>query len=73
MHIFHLINQSSTEHIPLVTLCVQQEKVSLLKQLDEANREAQKYRQQFLKKEQEAEVYRQKLEAITRQRAKKTA
>ncbi len=72
MHIFHLINQSSTEHI-LVTLCVQQEKVSLLKQLDEANREAQKYRQQFLKKEQEAEVYRQKLEAITRQRAKKTA
>ncbi|XP_073671894.1 GA-binding protein subunit beta-1 isoform X2 [Paramisgurnus dabryanus] len=48
-----------------------QEKVSLLKQLEEANREAQRYRQQFLKKEQEAEVYRQKLEAITRQSAKK--
>ncbi|XP_050956674.1 GA-binding protein subunit beta-1 isoform X1 [Labeo rohita] len=48
-----------------------QEKVALLKQLEEANREAQKYRQQFLKKEQEAEAYRQKLEAITRQSAKK--
>ncbi|XP_059363008.1 GA-binding protein subunit beta-1 [Carassius carassius] len=50
-----------------------QEKVSLLKQLEQANREAQKYRQQFLKKEQEAEAYRQKLEAITRQSAKKAA
>ncbi|XP_077098039.1 GA-binding protein subunit beta-1 isoform X3 [Siphateles boraxobius] len=50
-----------------------QEKVSLLKQLEEANREAQKYRQQFLKKEQEAEAYRQKLEAITRQSGKKHA
>ncbi|XP_026878607.2 GA-binding protein subunit beta-1 [Electrophorus electricus] len=49
------------------------EKVALLKQLEEANREAQKYRQQFLKKEQEAEAYRQKLEAITRQGGKKTA
>ncbi|KAI1889694.1 hypothetical protein AGOR_G00165590 [Albula goreensis] len=42
------------------------EKETLQKQLDEANREAQKYRQQLLKKEQEAEAYRQKLEAITR-------
>uniref|UniRef100_A0A4W4HHI0 GA binding protein transcription factor subunit beta 1 n=1 Tax=Electrophorus electricus TaxID=8005 RepID=A0A4W4HHI0_ELEEL len=50
-----------------------EEKVALLKQLEEANREAQKYRQQFLKKEQEAEAYRQKLEAITRQGGKKTA
>uniref|UniRef100_A0A671SEK1 GA binding protein transcription factor subunit beta 1 n=1 Tax=Sinocyclocheilus anshuiensis TaxID=1608454 RepID=A0A671SEK1_9TELE len=50
-----------------------QEKVALLKQLEEANREVQKYRQQFLKKEQEAEAYRQKLEAITRQRVKKAA
>uniref|UniRef100_A0A8C1B496 GA binding protein transcription factor subunit beta 1 n=3 Tax=Cyprinus carpio TaxID=7962 RepID=A0A8C1B496_CYPCA len=50
-----------------------QEKVALLKQLEEANREAQRYRQQFLKKEQEAEAYRQKLEAITRQSAKKAA
>ncbi|KAK7152378.1 hypothetical protein R3I94_008643 [Phoxinus phoxinus] len=50
-----------------------QEKVSLLKQLEEANREAQRYRQQFLKKEQEAEAYRQKLEAITRQSGKKHA
>ncbi|KAL6479597.1 hypothetical protein MHYP_G00130300 [Metynnis hypsauchen] len=49
------------------------EKVALLKQLEEANREAQKYRQQFLKKEQEAEAYRQKLEAITRQGGKKSA
>uniref|UniRef100_UPI0001A2C884 GA-binding protein subunit beta-1 isoform 2 n=1 Tax=Danio rerio TaxID=7955 RepID=UPI0001A2C884 len=49
------------------------QKVSLLKQLEEANREAQKYRQQFLKKEQEAETYRQKLEEITRQSGKKTA
>lgn len=56
-----------------MTLCVQQEKVALLKQLEEANREAQRYRQQFLKKEQEAEAYRQKLEAITRQSAKKAA
>ncbi|XP_055030296.2 GA-binding protein subunit beta-1 isoform X3 [Misgurnus anguillicaudatus] len=46
-----------------------QEKVALLKQLEEANREAQRYRQQFLKKEQEAEIYRQKLEAITRKKA----
>uniref|UniRef100_A0A673HVY6 GA-binding protein subunit beta-1-like n=1 Tax=Sinocyclocheilus rhinocerous TaxID=307959 RepID=A0A673HVY6_9TELE len=61
------------EHITHVTLCVQQEKVALLKQLEEANREAQKYRQQFLKKEQEAEAYRQKLEAITRQSVKKAA
>ncbi|XP_016392751.1 GA-binding protein subunit beta-1 isoform X4 [Sinocyclocheilus rhinocerous] len=50
-----------------------QEKVALLKQLEEANREVQKYRQQFLKKEQEAEAYRQKLEAITRQSVKKAA
>ncbi|XP_067275313.1 GA-binding protein subunit beta-1 isoform X1 [Pseudorasbora parva] len=50
-----------------------QEKVALLKQLEEANREAQRYRQQFLKKEQEAEAYRQKLEAITRQSAKKAS
>ncbi|XP_047678097.1 GA-binding protein subunit beta-1 isoform X2 [Tachysurus fulvidraco] len=49
------------------------EKVALLKQLEEANREAQKYRQQFLRKEQEAEAYRQKLEAITRQGGKKPA
>ncbi|KAI7802852.1 GA-binding protein subunit beta-1 isoform X2 [Triplophysa rosa] len=49
-----------------------QEKVALLKQLEEANREAQRYRQQFLKKEQEAEAYRLKLEAITRQSANKT-
>ncbi|XP_066448748.1 GA-binding protein subunit beta-1 isoform X2 [Eleutherodactylus coqui] len=42
------------------------ERESLQKQLDEANREAQKYRQQLLKKEQEAEAYRQKLEAMTR-------
>ncbi|EHB16818.1 GA-binding protein subunit beta-1 [Heterocephalus glaber] len=38
---------------------------ALQKQLDEANREAQKCRQQLLKKEQEAEAYRQKLEAMT--------
>ncbi|XP_062860726.1 GA-binding protein subunit beta-1 [Trichomycterus rosablanca] len=48
------------------------EKVALLKQLEEANREAQKYRQQFLKKEQEAEAYRQKLEAMTRQGVQKS-
>ncbi|KAG7468081.1 hypothetical protein MATL_G00139110 [Megalops atlanticus] len=51
-----------------------EEKETLQKQLEEANREAQKYRQQLLKKEQEAEAYRQKLEAITRhQSSKKTA
>ncbi|XP_063782060.1 GA-binding protein subunit beta-1 isoform X3 [Pseudophryne corroboree] len=43
-----------------------EERESLQKQLDEANREAQKYRQQLMKKEQEAEAYRQKLEAMTR-------
>ncbi|XP_041916834.1 GA-binding protein subunit beta-1 isoform X3 [Alosa sapidissima] len=43
-----------------------EEKETLQKQLEEANREAQKYRQQLFKKEQEAEAYRQKLEAITR-------
>lgn len=55
------------------TTHTQETKVALLKQLEEANREAQKYRQQFLKKEQEAEAYRQKLEAITRQGGKKPA
>uniref|UniRef100_A0A4W3KFS6 GA binding protein transcription factor subunit beta 1 n=1 Tax=Callorhinchus milii TaxID=7868 RepID=A0A4W3KFS6_CALMI len=41
-----------------------EEKEALQKQLEEANREAQKYRQQLLEKEEEAEAYRQKLEAI---------
>ncbi|XP_072326380.1 GA-binding protein subunit beta-1 isoform X2 [Scyliorhinus torazame] len=41
-----------------------EEKEVLQKQLDDANREAQKYRQQLLEKEQEAEAYRQKLEAF---------
>ncbi|KAJ8398448.1 hypothetical protein AAFF_G00427030 [Aldrovandia affinis] len=36
----------------------------LQKQLQEANRKAQEYRQQLLKKEQEAELYRLRLEAI---------
>ncbi|XP_066557540.1 GA-binding protein subunit beta-1 isoform X1 [Amia ocellicauda] len=49
------------------------EKEALQKQLEEANREAQKYRQQLLKKEQEAEAYRQKLEAITRHHSNKKA
>ncbi|XP_063305071.1 GA-binding protein subunit beta-1 isoform X2 [Pelobates fuscus] len=43
-----------------------QERESLQKQLDEANREAQRYRQQLLKKEQEAEACRQRLDAINR-------
>ncbi|XP_040198509.1 GA-binding protein subunit beta-1 isoform X2 [Rana temporaria] len=43
-----------------------QERECLQKQLDDANREAQKYRQQLLRKEQEADAYRQKLEAMTR-------
>uniref|UniRef100_A0A8C5JUJ5 GA-binding protein subunit beta-1 n=1 Tax=Jaculus jaculus TaxID=51337 RepID=A0A8C5JUJ5_JACJA len=42
------------------------EREALQKQLDEANREAGKYREQLLKKEQEAEAYRQKQEAVTR-------
>ncbi|KAJ8398278.1 hypothetical protein AAFF_G00428480 [Aldrovandia affinis] len=50
-----------------------EEQETLQKQLEEANREAQKYRQQLLKKEQEAENYRQKLEAITRQQSSKKA
>ncbi|XP_023669638.2 GA-binding protein subunit beta-1 isoform X1 [Paramormyrops kingsleyae] len=50
-----------------------EEKETLQKQLEEANREAQKYRQQLLKKEQEAEAYRQKLEAITRHQSSKKA
>ncbi|KAM5235194.1 GA-binding protein subunit beta-1 isoform 6-T6 [Ctenodactylus gundi] len=49
------------------------EREALQKQLDEANREAQKYRQQLLKKEQEAEAYRQKLEAMTRLQTGKEA
>lgn len=36
----------------------------LQRQLQEANRKAQEYRQQLLKKEQEAEQYRRRLEAI---------
>ncbi|XP_040198511.1 GA-binding protein subunit beta-1 isoform X4 [Rana temporaria] len=43
-----------------------EERECLQKQLDDANREAQKYRQQLLRKEQEADAYRQKLEAMTR-------
>ncbi|XP_075818175.1 GA-binding protein subunit beta-1 isoform X10 [Microtus pennsylvanicus] len=50
-----------------------EEREALQKQLDEANREAQKYRQQLLKKEQEAEAYRQKLEAMTRLQTSKEA
>uniref|UniRef100_A0A8C5MJJ8 GA binding protein transcription factor subunit beta 1 n=1 Tax=Leptobrachium leishanense TaxID=445787 RepID=A0A8C5MJJ8_9ANUR len=43
-----------------------EERESLQKQLDEANREAQRYRQQLLKKEQEAEACRQRLDAMNR-------
>ncbi|XP_070809628.1 GA-binding protein subunit beta-1 isoform X1 [Pituophis catenifer annectens] len=50
-----------------------EERETLQKQLDEANREAQKYRQQLLKKEQEAEACRQKLEAMTRLQTSKEA
>ncbi|XP_066577495.1 GA-binding protein subunit beta-2b isoform X2 [Amia ocellicauda] len=41
------------------------ERELLQKQLQEANRKAQEYRQQLLRKEQEAEQYRLKLEAMT--------
>ncbi|KAJ8247829.1 hypothetical protein GJAV_G00251000 [Gymnothorax javanicus] len=50
-----------------------EEKETLQKQLEEANREAQRFRQQLLKKEQEAEAYRQKLEAIAHQQGSKKA
>ncbi|KAL4660737.1 GA-binding protein subunit beta-1-like isoform X1 [Arapaima gigas] len=50
-----------------------EETEALQKQLEEANREAQRYRQELLKKEQEAETYRLKLEAITRQQGTKKA
>ncbi|XP_013925820.1 PREDICTED: GA-binding protein subunit beta-1 [Thamnophis sirtalis] len=50
-----------------------EERETLQKQLDEANREAQKYRQQLLKKEQEAEACRQKLEAMSRLQTSKEA
>ncbi|XP_074121439.1 GA-binding protein subunit beta-2 isoform X4 [Sminthopsis crassicaudata] len=43
------------------------ERELLQQQLQEANRRAQEYRHQLLKKEQEAEQYRLKLEAISRQ------
>ncbi|XP_054419389.1 GA-binding protein subunit beta-2 isoform X1 [Pteronotus mesoamericanus] len=43
------------------------EKELLQQQLQEANRRAQEYRHQLLKKEQEAEQYRLKLEAMARQ------
>ncbi|XP_036371505.1 GA-binding protein subunit beta-2a [Megalops cyprinoides] len=45
----------------------------LQKQLQEANRKAQEYRQQLLKKEQEAEQYRLKLEAMGHGQANGTA
>ncbi|KAG7457625.1 hypothetical protein MATL_G00229330 [Megalops atlanticus] len=45
----------------------------LQKQLQEANRKAQEYRQQLLKKEQEAEQYRLKLEAMGHSQANGTA
>ncbi|KAA0715324.1 GA-binding protein subunit beta-1 [Triplophysa tibetana] len=68
----HNIQMQDVHIQPTVSRDAFQVKVALLKQLEEANREAQRYRQQFLKKEQEAEVYRLKLEAITRQSANKT-
>ncbi|XP_044528610.1 GA-binding protein subunit beta-2 [Gracilinanus agilis] len=43
------------------------ERELLQQQLQEANRRAQEYRHQLLKKEQEAEQYRLKLEAMSRQ------
>ncbi|KAM9823687.1 GA-binding protein subunit beta-2a [Neosynchiropus ocellatus] len=42
----------------------------LQRQLQEANRKAQEYRQQLLRKEQEAEQYRMKLEAMSQSRVK---
>lgn len=43
------------------------ERELLQQQLQEANRRAQEYRHQLLKKEQEAEQYRLRLEAMARQ------
>lgn len=54
----------------MVTLFALQEgseRELLQQQLQEANRRAQEYRHQLLKKEQEAEQYRLKLEAMVRQ------
>uniref|UniRef100_UPI003AAA93B6 GA-binding protein subunit beta-2-like n=1 Tax=Centroberyx gerrardi TaxID=166262 RepID=UPI003AAA93B6 len=45
----------------------------LQRQLQEANRKAQEYRQQFLRKEQEAEEYRIKLEAMAQSQSNGTA
>ncbi|XP_076020531.1 GA-binding protein subunit beta-2a isoform X2 [Genypterus blacodes] len=45
----------------------------LQRQLQEANRKAQEYRQQLLRKEQEAEEYRIKLEAMSQSQACSTA
>ncbi|KAM6434489.1 GA-binding protein subunit beta-2 isoform 3-T4 [Liasis olivaceus] len=45
------------------------EKEALQRQLQEANRQAQEYRSQLLQKEREAELYRQKLEAMGQQEA----
>ncbi|XP_054619518.1 GA-binding protein subunit beta-2a isoform X1 [Dunckerocampus dactyliophorus] len=45
----------------------------LQRQLQEANRKAQEYRQQLLRKEQEAEEYRIKLEAMAQSQANGTA
>ncbi|XP_030645695.1 GA-binding protein subunit beta-2a [Chanos chanos] len=45
----------------------------LQRQLQEANRKAQEYRQQLLRKEQEAEQYRMKLEAIGQSQTNGTA
>uniref|UniRef100_A0A8C5PDS6 GA binding protein transcription factor subunit beta 1 n=1 Tax=Leptobrachium leishanense TaxID=445787 RepID=A0A8C5PDS6_9ANUR len=62
-----LIPESSGSEIYIVnTQEFSQERESLQKQLDEANREAQRYRQQLLKKEQEAEACRQRLDAMNR-------
>uniref|UniRef100_A0A5F8GPU9 GA binding protein transcription factor subunit beta 2 n=1 Tax=Monodelphis domestica TaxID=13616 RepID=A0A5F8GPU9_MONDO len=48
------------------------ERELLQQQLQEANRRAQEYRHQLLKKEQEAEQYRLKLEAMSRQQPDET-
>ena len=46
------------------------ERELLQQRLQEANRRAQEYRHQLLKKEQEAEQYRLRLEAMARQQPK---
>lgn len=66
-HVFRWLLLLLSSSLPLLVL-----QELLQRQLQEANRKAQEYRQQLLRKEQEAEEYRIKLEAMSQSQANST-